>query len=43
MERLEHISQILLSPIKMGGITLLPEEEIHALKEMRKKMGARTL
>lgn len=43
MERLEHISQILKSAIQMGGLTSLPEEEIRILKEMRKKMGDRSL
>lgn len=43
MERLEHISQILKSAHDLGGITSLPTEEVKVLREMRTKMGERTL
>jgi L-fuculose-phosphate aldolase len=43
MERLEHISQILKSASDLGGITSLPVEEVKVLREMRAKMGERTL
>jgi L-fuculose-phosphate aldolase len=43
MERLEHISQILKNSCDLGGITRLPEEEVKVLREMRAKMGERTL
>jgi L-fuculose-phosphate aldolase len=43
MERLEHISQILKSASDLGGITSLPAEEVKVLREMRAKMGERTL
>jgi len=43
MERLEHISFILKSASDLGGITSLPAEEVSVLREMRAKMGERTL
>jgi L-fuculose-phosphate aldolase len=43
MERLEHISIILRNALTMGTLTELPEEEVQVLKEMRKKLGERTL
>ena len=43
MERLEHISQILKSAHDLGGITVLPAAEVEVLREMRAKMGERTL
>ncbi len=43
MERLEHISIILRNALTMGALTELPEEEVNVLKEMRKKLGERTL
>lgn len=43
MERLEHISQILKSAHDLGGITTLPAAEVAVLREMRAKMGERTL
>ena len=43
MERLEHISQILKSSHELGGITLLPAEEVAALRDLRAQMGERTL
>lgn len=43
MERLEHISLILKTALSMGRLTELPEEELKVLREMRKKLGDRTL
>lgn len=43
MERLEHISQILKSAHDLGGITLLPPEEVAALRALRAEMGERSL
>ena len=43
MERLEHISQILMHAYSLGGLTSLPAEEIQVLREMRKNLGERTL
>lgn len=43
MERMEHVAQILLSAVKIGGITNLPAEEIQYLWHVREKMGNYTL
>lgn len=43
MERLEHSAQILQIAHTLGTLTTLPEREIAALKEMRTKIGDRTL
>jgi L-fuculose-phosphate aldolase len=44
MERLEHSAHILhLAHTLKGSLTFLPESEVQALKEMRKKLGNRTL
>jgi L-fuculose-phosphate aldolase len=43
MERLEHACEILFKASALGGITLLPDQEIQALKDMRAKMEKRTL
>ncbi|MBC86291.1 MAG: aldolase [Bdellovibrionaceae bacterium] len=43
MERIEHVSQILMSAEKLGGMTMLPAEEITALYELRKKLGPKLL
>lgn len=43
MERLEHTAVILKHAMELGGITSLPKEEVAVLREMRKKMGPRTL
>jgi len=43
MERLEHVAQILKSAHELGGITTLPSGEVEALRQMRKKLGERTL
>lgn len=43
MERLEHVAGILKSAHELGGIHDLPAEEIRILREMRKKLGNRTL
>ena len=43
MERIEHSADILLRAKSLGQLTSLPEEEVAALREMRKKMGDRLL
>ncbi len=43
MERLEHSAQILKSAVELGGLTSLAPDEVKALREMRAKMGDRTL
>ncbi len=43
MERLEHSALILKAAVELGGLTVLPKEEVAVLREMRKKMGPRTL
>lgn len=43
MERIEHSALILKTAVELGGITELPEEEIHVLREMRARIGDRTL
>lgn len=43
MERLEHSAQILKSATEIGGISDLPPPEIEALREIRARMGDRTL
>lgn len=43
MERLEHTVQILKSAHELGRISALPEEEVKVLREMRAKLGNRTL
>jgi len=43
MERLEHSAVILKTAMELGGITNLPEEEIAILRQMRERMGDRTL
>lgn len=43
MERLEHSATILAAAHRLGGLSRLPQGEIDALMEMRKKLGARTL
>ena len=43
MERLEHTAVILKAAHELGGLTSLPKEEVAALREMRKKLGERTL
>ncbi len=43
MERLEHTCQILKSAHELGGITELPAEEITVLREMRSRIGNRSL
>jgi L-fuculose-phosphate aldolase len=43
MERLEHTCQILKAAHSLGGITELPPAEIAVLREMREKMGNRSL
>lgn len=39
MERIEHSAQILATAQQLGGLHPLPAEEIHYLKELRKKIG----
>jgi len=43
MERLEHSAQILYLSQSLKQLTHLPEEEVSALKEMRKKIGPKTI
>lgn len=43
MERLEHVAIILKNAHDLGGLTFLPKEEVVALKEMRSRMGERSL
>lgn len=43
MERLEHSAQILKAALELGGLSSLPTEEVTILREMRKKLGERTL
>ena len=43
MERLEHSAQILKMALELGGLSSLPSGEVAALREMRKKLGERTL
>jgi L-fuculose-phosphate aldolase len=39
MERIEHSAHILFMAEKLGGLNKLPDEEIHYLYELRKKIG----
>jgi len=43
MERLEHTCQILKAAHELGGVTELPADEITVLREMRARMGNRSL
>jgi L-fuculose-phosphate aldolase len=43
MERLEHSALILKSAFELGGLQPLPAGEVAALREMRAKLGERTL
>lgn len=43
MERLEHSAQILQIAQSLGGLTELPDSEFQVLREMREKMGDKTL
>ena len=43
MERIEHSAQILYLAQSLKQLTHLPEDEINSLKEMRKKIGPKTL
>lgn len=43
MERIEHSALILKSAKELGGLTSLPEHEVAALRELRRKLGRRTL
>ncbi len=43
MERLEHSAQILYLSESLKELTHLPQDEVNALKEMRKKIGPKTL
>jgi L-fuculose-phosphate aldolase len=43
MERLEHTCLILKTAHELGGITSLPDSEVKVLREMRAKMGNRSL
>lgn len=43
MERIEHSSEMLFKAVQLGGLTFLPDDEIEALKSMRKQMGEKLL
>ena len=43
IERLEHVARILKAAHELGGITKLPEPEVAALREIRRKLGDRLL
>jgi L-fuculose-phosphate aldolase len=43
MERIEHSALILKTAHDLGGLTTLPEQEVLALRELRKSLGERTL
>lgn len=43
MERLEHVSQILKNASDLGGLSDLPPGELEYLRELRKKLGPKTL
>ncbi len=43
MERLEHVCQIFSQSFRMGNPRPLPLEEVQYLREVRKKLGDRTL
>ncbi|MGZ3706164.1 MAG: class II aldolase/adducin family protein, partial [Bdellovibrionota bacterium] len=43
MERLEHTCLILKTAHELGGITSLPDSEVAVLREMRARMGNRSL
>lgn len=43
MERIEHSSEILWKAHTLGGLTYLPDEEISALRIMRRHIGDRLL
>jgi L-fuculose-phosphate aldolase len=43
IERLEHVCQMLQSAMAFGGLKPLPDEEIEALKEMRKQIGEKLI
>ncbi len=43
MERLEHSAQILWLSETLGGLTMLPDEVVKRLRDMRKNIGFQTL
>lgn len=43
MERIEHSALILKLAHELGGVTSLPESEVHFLREIRQKQGRRSL
>ncbi len=43
LERLEHTAEILFRAEQLGGISDLPNDEIHYLQQLRKKLGDRIL
>jgi L-fuculose-phosphate aldolase len=43
MERLEHSADILMRAQMLGGLTSLPAAEVAYLRELRGKLGERTL
>jgi L-fuculose-phosphate aldolase len=43
MERIEAIAKILKASLELGGITSLPQSEIEFLRDLRRKIGPKTL
>lgn len=43
VERIEHAAKVLGLAMQMGGISLLADDEIDALKAMRRQLGNKTL
>jgi L-fuculose-phosphate aldolase len=43
MERVEHCAQILKSAVELGGLSRLPDQELKALRELRARLGERSL
>lgn len=43
MERIEHSAEILWKAVTLGGLTLLPDEEVAALRAMRQRVGDQLL
>ena len=43
VERLEHAAQVLALAQQMGGVSQLPDDEIDALRQMRRQLGEKIL
>ncbi|MBX3628707.1 MAG: class II aldolase/adducin family protein [Nitrosomonas sp.] len=43
VERIEHSAEILWKAVTLGGLTLLPDEEVTALRAMRQRIGDQLL